>query len=301
MTDHKKRWRQYVVKYHSLGWKPLLPLKLTIDAKCNKSLFFPKSWNTLVNEIYNSPSPLAVLETYYDNGWTGLSVMLAPAGLILVNVIHPDAFQQMFNSPPDVFACTHSIPCVRSERGFYLLFRKPSRKKVAYTPQPWGEIKPGGVVILPPTRCTTTKWEFEWVFEPVNSKTIPTLPPIFAAKSGKKQRTEKKEKTTNPVQRKIDKEKLLHALQRYYKEGQRNALWVGLAGLFRKLEIPLDDALRLATEICLYFEDDELQSRLATVRRTYTLPATSVAATSWLQNIGVSPYDILQIKKALTG
>ncbi|MEM2923909.1 MAG: phage/plasmid primase, P4 family, partial [Candidatus Nitrosocaldus sp.] len=64
--------------------------------------------------------------------------------------------------------------------------------------------------------------------------------------------------------------RLTVALKDYYIEGKRDYLWLYLSGYMYKLNVELEEALIICRYVCLFFKDEELKSRLAVVKETYS-------------------------------
>jgi hypothetical protein len=80
-------------------------------------------------------------------------------------------------------------------------------------------------------------------------------------------------------------QELITALKPVYKLGKRNTITMGYAGFMRKRGYTLHTVEDFCVAVCKTFNDEELESRLRTVRDTFRKPIDKIAGWSLLNDI----------------
>lgn len=299
--------RQHLEVYRRLGWR-VVPLRLTERDGTKFPVFPTKSLRALVETIYSSPDPSSAVWEWVEEGYDDLALVLDGSGILVVDVDDPTEFRKVFGTSPDLYAMEHSIPCVVSGKGVHLYFRAPDRP-VSYK-QPWGEAKTTGLMFVPPSSHPVSRKKYEWLF-PLEMLETNGLPPVpddllqkLVVKTNGNGHTTPPSPTTVPStpkpKKEVDLPRVLDILASYYIRGQRDILWVGLAGLCRRVGLSLEQAEDLCRQVTAHFGDEEANQRLAVIRRTYSLLPYQVASTSWLsEHLNMSSEELRALKTAL--
>jgi hypothetical protein len=79
---------------------------------------------------------------------------------------------------------------------------------------------------------------------------------------------------------------LIKVLEPVYQTGKRNRITLGYAGLLRRRGYTLRSVEDFCVLVCKTFDDDEIESRLETVRRTFKKPLEGISGWGWLNDIG---------------
>jgi hypothetical protein len=253
---------EYFLKYQSLGLvvNPLFP-------RTKKA--YLDDWPTLPREALINEGKQAIAR------WGEINLGIRLDGLTVLDIEKSELWFLFFTEPPEVVG-QHTWVCRTGGGGFHVYFRGETETKGVKADE-LAELLSSHkhYVVAPPSIHPETHQPYQWL------SAIEKVP-IGEVSNDKISNLKMKIKTLKKYSALIEK------MVGVWCPEHRHELSLGLSGVFRKSNVPLEEAELVIKAIALLGHDPEVEDRLRALRDTYSKPVSEVAAWSKLKEQLVS-------------